>query len=258
MSSQTSHRRRRRLLGVVVTKSFCLVPYRLRFRLVVAIARVAAFLQHRFFKVNMAQYRVDGPGEVMLVRAMDVLTRYGCEFEPELEFERHDLLEEGLAARHGVMVVGPHAMLNTLILRHVIDRGYPTVAFAAIPYYPVAGRREPMQMVQPSNVALLRARSALREGKIVTALIDRRSPNSSAIIFSDHLLKLGVLLEARVLFFSTRLDGAKVIMTFHPPALDALSAEFVAFTEEHRRRRSTCSCASCLSAIAAREAAAVT
>jgi len=227
---------------------FRLLPRRARFR---AACRVSFALQpvirrSRAFALR-EQLGTDSIRETSLDLLLLMLTRHGTEFDLELIENGGDLLRAGADGRP-TLLVGPHAMLVTLVVRLAHDLGFPLIAVSSEPFR-IPGTRLDARVLVPTRTFLVTVREYFARGMHVGALIDRGeagrrnatvSTTRGAYRVSTPLLEIGLRNGARILFVTAVLDRRrKVRMTIEAPTqgpsttVDELVGEFVAFVERH-------------------------
>ena len=171
--------------GVLAT-ALRAVPRRHRFKAALVIARaltpaIALTTMHR----ELRGQRVDGSGEIAVYRLLDAMTTWGTEFDPLLRFEGG---EEFLAAarnRRGLLIISPHAMLGTIVLRRLDDLGVPASVVAADANMRVLGTSRRVDVIVPSPAFMIGIARRLRDGGTVVAAIDRGDPTERRAIRID-------------------------------------------------------------------------
>ena len=219
-------------LSVLVLRT---IPRRTRFAAIKLVVRFVTFLLYGRGTHHGTRFRLDTPLEQTLVRAIDVLSRYGLAFDPVVHVDGEEVLETAFAQGRGVLMVGPHRMLLTLLPRYMVDREKPALFFAAYAL-PVAGSNRLARMVRPSAAALFSAVTTLRGGGIVCALIDRRPrADGTPAKIAGSLLHLATRVGSGVVFMTAGLSSrGDVVFTFRTPSAaartaDAVAGEFEAF-----------------------------
>jgi hypothetical protein len=237
-----------RVAGALFALSMTPVPRRFRFAL-------ASRLAWRFSKVVRATavyrsrfpVRMDSEREIALERALAVLTRRGLRFDPVMRFEGLELLEEAVGDGRGLLVCGPHSMLNALVVRKGYDLGLAPAVVSAGPVPYVFGTDIPPDIIHPSPRLLLDVRRMLRDGRTVGALIDGEEDDlkyETAIATTRGTIRVSLALfqvalhcDARILFMATRVDEAgNVLATVGAPSertMAAIAADFTAFVQRH-------------------------
>jgi lauroyl/myristoyl acyltransferase len=225
------------------------VPRRRRFVAAVHAAAAAAPFLRRFSVYGAwRRFRVESAHEIVLARMLNALDRIGVEFEPELRVEGEEHLLAAAARGRGVLLIGPHTMLTTLLVRHIHDLRLAKTVMALLPWWRITGTPVSVPTIQPSRTALLSARARLARGDIVCAMIDkkRRSERTlefdtvaGPILIDDSLIRVAVRAGAQVLFTAARVEHRTVVMRIVPPALGAgrsaaaVTRAFVAFVQAH-------------------------
>jgi lauroyl/myristoyl acyltransferase len=195
--------------------------------------------------------QLDGLGETALERISIYLTRLDVEFDPAVEWRGIDALKETYEAGKGVLLIGPHTMLNRFALRWLHDSQIPFAAFSAGPFR-VPGTLVDATTLPPGAVSLFRTRTLLKSGAVVAAMIDRMDPikeqfanvkvGSRVMTVSDALVKLAIQQNSRIVFFASKLNGRGYpCVCFHAARADSSCPEvitqfagFVARTLEDR------------------------
>jgi hypothetical protein len=229
MPTVESDRLTRRAAGRCVAAAILLIPRRLRFRLMVAASRSLG----RFFVRTSAaavdrERALDPPSETMLWRLMDVLTRYGVPFDPRIRMQGTPIERQPGDGR-GVLVVGPHTMLSLLLLRYLHDQRLASLTAMWDPRFIIWGTTVPSSAIAPGASYLIRARTLLRSGAIVGAMIDAKDPDDSA----GAVLQVALRTGARILFITAFLAGDDaVVINLEPPSsatdVDQIRRDFAA------------------------------
>ena len=235
-----------RIAGTASALAMRSVPRRMRFRAIVALSRIVTRAIMRIRPYRRELLLIDGPREVTLYRMLDVLSRYECAFDPDVDIEGLDDALRALDSPHGALLIGPHAMLGTLALRILHDAGHSPLVFAADETFPILGKQMPSTAVYPSFNALLRARATLRAGGFVGSFVDHRSntptdhplPNGH-ITIAEGLFHLGVKMRSEFIFLTARLEGPRVRVFLKTAdaetrsSVERLVTNFVRLTREH-------------------------
>ncbi|HET9982149.1 MAG TPA: hypothetical protein VFQ38_01115 [Longimicrobiales bacterium] len=234
--------------------SLRIVPRRHRFGAASLVARaLRPLLARTTLYREQLRHRVDSLPEIALFRVLDALTRTGTRFDPVMTIDGGEALQAALQSGRGVLVVAPHAMLTTLIVRRLHDMGCAPEVVSADPGMRIDGTRLPARTIQPSPAFLLAVRSRLRAGGVVCAMIDRGEPSEGRtvefatpggpVLVADALVRLAVRCGARVVFTTFRLDerGRVVAALASPDAAssgspEAILGDFAAFVRTHVAR----------------------
>jgi hypothetical protein len=218
-----------------------LVPRRHRFQ---AACVLAGALEPLIARTRWYRTRehVNAPRDLALELILTAMNGRAIEYGVPLHVEGGECLSSALGSGRGVLLVGVHAALNPLVIRHLKDRALdPTFVVSprteATRYW---GSRRPVKTIRRSPTFLISIRSQLRSGGIVCADIDwprhdrrtvevrtRRGP----VFIADALLRAALRCGARIVFTTTRSDpGRGVITTFSSPS-DVECSPAVAMTE---------------------------
>ena len=82
--------------------------------------------------------RTDSIREISLDIVLMLLTRYGTRFDPRITMVGAEMLSGRNSAR-ATLLVSPHTMLSTLVLRYLVDEGTTPVVIAADPAMKIPG-----------------------------------------------------------------------------------------------------------------------
>jgi lauroyl/myristoyl acyltransferase len=239
----------RRAGGQLVSWLVRMLPRSVRFRAALIFARLAIPLLRptRIIRERLAM-RVETTREIVTYHLLDVLTRHGVEFDPIIRTIGQERLEQALAIGRGVLLVAPHAMLSTHILRLLYDSGrdMDVVSPAAML---VPGTTAAVRLIDPTPGFLLQVRKVLRANGFVGAMIDRDVVTSRStfevptdrgpIVIADSLIQVAFHMKASVLFFAAHLNGGEVVLTFESPSAtdsrspEGITAAVVSFVQKH-------------------------
>lgn len=231
----------RRAVGRSTAFLFDLLPRRVRFRTLVRAALLLAPLLAKAGRFPPGRLLIDSPKEHTLFRLLDFLTRYGCEFDPEIDWEHPEVLHDAMRAGRGVLAAAPHAMLTILLARYVHDQGVGATALSGSPMVLLHGVRDPGRTLI-SKHSLIRVRTALRMGNVVVSMVDQRPKNPSKrtvfelpggpFVVADALFHLARRVGAQIVFVAFRIEGNRVRATAAAPPGEATIPEVVgAFAE---------------------------
>lgn len=249
--------RRRRLIRAA---EFCfaaalrLAPRRLRFGAVLTLTSAVLPLLRRTgaYRVQ-AEMGFDGPREIAIHFMLNALTRYGTQFDPVIDVKGYEEFERACAAGKGVLVIGPHAALTLLMIRHFYDRGLDPVVVSPDPRMRIGGTTARARTVQPSPTFLVKTRSRMRGGDVVCAMPDRAEHHGARtvefatargrVIFAPALLHLAARCGARVIFTEVHAEGrAGLAGTIYAPggpsSGEAIAEEFIKFVRARAEERS--------------------
>jgi hypothetical protein len=238
--------------GRAAALSLRLVPRPLRFHAAVVAARLVHALIARTAVYREEQLsNVDTVREAAVYHVLRVMTEHGTPFDLGWVLDGEDEIRAALDSNRGVLIVGPHSMLSTLVLRFAHDRGRAATAIADRTGFRLAGTAIQAQAVSPSPSFLIGIRGALQRGGVVCAMID--APASSANVrrrreiptdagprrVADGLIHIAARCGADVVFLATRVDGYRVVATFRTISTasagdpDAITQEFIEFVQAH-------------------------
>jgi len=216
------------------------IPRPLRYRAALVLASVLAPLIScsENGRRQMA-YQMDSAREIALSRVLESMTRSGTAFDPRLEVEGVGVLDAALAGPHGMLIVATHALMNSMILRLLLDRGRAVLAITGEPI-PIPGTRMRSGIIPLSPGHLFRVRTALRDGNVVGTMIDGQNLSArrgvlfhaatGAVHIAPEMLRLAARCGARIVFLIGRLEGSDIVLTLGRPASEETVADdFVAF-----------------------------
>jgi lauroyl/myristoyl acyltransferase len=226
------------------------VPRRRRFGAAVHAARAAVPLLRR-----LAVYRawrslpLESAHEVVLSRVLNALDRTGVGFDPRVRIEGEAHLHAVASQGRGVLLIGPHTRLSTLLVRHLHDVALPKTVVAVRPRWRITGTPESVSTIQPSRTALLAVRRRLERGDIICAMIDKMRARDKRtlkfdtvegpMLIDDAMIRLAVRFRTPVLFTAARVESGVVVLTVAPPraeaacSADGVTREFIAFLQAH-------------------------
>lgn len=235
--------------GVIRAAEFCfaaamrVVPRRRRFAAAVLFARAALPLL-RLTEAYRVQELIgfDRPHEIALHFVLNALTRNGARFDPLIAVRGYEVFERAYATGRGVLVVGPHAALTLLMIRHFYDRGLDPVVVSPDPRMRLGGTTVTARTVQPSPTFLVRTRSRLRRGELVCAMPDRAEHHGrrtiefatakGRVIFAPALMQVAARCGAEVIFTEVHIEGRSLSGTIAAPSAasaDAIIKDFIEF-----------------------------
>jgi lauroyl/myristoyl acyltransferase len=231
------------LAGAAVAAAVRLVPRRWRFNVALFLARAAQpFLRNTDACRRQLLTNIDGIAEIALYMVTNALTVHGTEFVPRLEMEGYDEFVSLCRKGGGVLLVQPHAVLTQLPFRAMHDDGLDAIGISTIPQMRYAGTRIAANALMPSRTFLVTVRNRLREGGLVSSMIDRAEHSgdrtvefatvNGPLIVSTALLRVAVRCGARVAFTEVHVDGWRVagsIVIAKSDTVDGLAREFADF-----------------------------
>ena len=228
-----------------------LVPRGRRFHVALRVAaaleplirRTGAYRQQRMT-------RVDGAREIAVHLVLHVLTRHGTPFDPVLRADGYEAVAPAFADGRGVLVLGPHAALNLLLVRRFHDDGLAPVVVSADPLMRVPGMPRVVETVQPSPTFLVAMRNRLRAGRLVCGMPDRAEHHpgrtlefetaNGPLIVAPALMQVAARTGARVLFTEVHVEGGGLAATVRAASsgtAEGLTREFVEFVRAHIETR---------------------
>jgi hypothetical protein len=227
-------------------------PY--RFKAAKALSRcLAPIVRRTSWYRSQSGLRIDGVREIALHHVLSIMNHSGALFDPKLCVDGAEQLDAALKSGRGVLFVAPHALLSLTLFRYLYDRHTVPMIVSLAPLVHVYGKRLVARAIQPSPSFMIRLRSVLRGGGVVSAMIDRQPAGqpgtveletaSGPVYISDALIRLAKRCNAHVIFTAVRVDKHRgVVLTFRStePAQRAevctITKEFAAFLQEHLTR----------------------
>jgi lauroyl/myristoyl acyltransferase len=228
-----------------------LVPCRHRFSLAARMAgSLAVPMRATWVFSGLRRWlRLNSEQDLSLHLLLRSMTASGTAFDVPLRLEGEEVLEAALASGRGTVIVAPHALLSRLLLRHLYDRGHWPTVIGGMNGITLAGTRVTVPTVYPTPTVLLLARTRLREGGIVCAMVDHiggKGKNTLSfespvgeIHLSDSIFRLAARCGAQVIFTLARAEPAGVRQWIAAPrsssaaSPQAVAGDFVAFIQEH-------------------------
>jgi lauroyl/myristoyl acyltransferase len=247
-------------VGRVVALSLGLLPRHLRYSVSVTLARLIAPTLHlmsfdrrlRRFCAEKKILMIDTIQERALYLFLTAITNQGARFDPICRIEALDLLDAALCQRRGVLLIGPHAMLNALLHRYLYDRSclFNVLSAAEHAYL---GTDQRIPCIDPSDKPLLRIRSLFKKNGRVFAMVDRTDwwerrvsvfeSETGRLPVSVALIRLALSCQAEILFSTAHLDchGDVVVKISKPSSnewtAESIAREFWMFVESNVRQR---------------------
>ena len=231
-----------------------LAPRRFRFGAVLMLtSAVLPLLRHTSAYRVQAEMGFDGPREIALHFMLNALSRNGTRFDPVIDVKGYEEFERAYAAGRGVLVIGPHAALTLLMIRHFYDRGLDPVVVSPDPRMRVGGTTMTVRTLQPSPTFLIKTRSRLRSGDVVCAMPDRAEHHGERtvefatargrVIFAPALMHVAARCGAQVIFTEVHAEGrAALAGTIYAPegapSGEAIAEEFIKFVRARAEERS--------------------
>jgi hypothetical protein len=233
--------------AMATAMTFRLLPRRRRFAAAQSLARAAG----PFFRGTGAyraqqQANIDGAAEIALHFVTNALTVNGTVFDPVVGIEGYDEFRRLCRGGRGVLLVQPHAVLTHLQFRIFHDDGLDPVGVNADRHMRIAGTTIPAQPLVPSRTFLVRARSLLRDGRLVCAMLDRGEHSADRtvevetangpVIVAPALLQVACRCQARVAFTEVHVDRRRVvgrIVLASSDSAEGLTREFGDFVRTH-------------------------
>ena len=232
-----------------------LVPRRHRFGAAVLVARAAVPLFRRTDAYREQEVKgFDSPHEIALHFVLNALTRNGTRFDPVVAVSGYEEFERAYAAGKGVLVIGPHAALTLLMIRHFYDRGLDPVVITPDARMRVGGTAVTARTVQPSPTFLVKTRSRLRRGELVCAMPDRAEHHGGRtvefatakgrVIVAPALVQVAARCGAEVVFTEVHVEGRGLAGTVAAPSAasagtaDAIIRDFMEFVRARAEARS--------------------
>lgn len=230
------------------------VPRRYRFGAAMLVARAAVPLLRSTDAYRDQQIKkFHSPHEIALYFILNALTRNGTRFDPVFDVKGFEEFERAYAAGKGVLVIGPHAALTLLMVRHFYDKGLDPVVVSPDPRMRVGGTRVTARTLQPSPTFLVKTRSRLRRGELVCAMPDRAehhgartvefATDNGRVIVSPALMQVAARCGAAVIFTEVHVEGRALAATMAAPAPasasapDAITKDFIEFVRVHVEAR---------------------
>lgn len=239
------------LAGTAVSRFIRFFPIRRRFAVAAALALAARPIVRRTPAYrHQKNSRVDGAAEIAVHLMMQKLTTAGTEFVPEIEIDGYPEFVEAWREGRGLLLVAPHAATGILQLRIFHDAGMRPLVIAGDPALRVPGTRITAETLLKSPSFLLRARSRLREGRLVCAMLDRAEHEggrtfefetaNGPVIVAPALLGIAARCGARVAFTEVHVEDGRlrgsIVLADGANGKD-LARQFVDFVRTHVEER---------------------
>jgi lauroyl/myristoyl acyltransferase len=214
------------------------------YRPILAAARAIKAMMHTFAP-RLADQLDMPPLEYLIHRAMLAVSANGLiEFPVRI---RNGKLLRRLHADHGAVVIASgHFGLPNAGCRAVEKLGLPLAAVQTRPDRANFWGAQHVLPIQTDAFALQKARTALRKGRVLLALVDTR-PAKDTHRIKDHVFRMANKLAMPVLFFEGRLaSNGRMTVEFSLPTPDiqsphldykAMTEAFIAFITQKTNRR---------------------
>jgi lauroyl/myristoyl acyltransferase len=227
-----------------------LFPYQYRFKASILIAQFAVPLI-RLTATYRQQLttKVDGPREITLHFILNALTKNGTTFNPVIHVKGYENFERASTHEGGLLVTGPHAALNLLLIRLFYEKGFDPIVITPDPRMRIGGTTVVTRTIQRSPIFLVKTKNYLRQGEIICGMPDRAEhhPNRTVefetangpVIFAPALLQVAAKCGAAIVFTEVHLEGRKLvsnIVTAKPISegkISSLNEEFIKFVRWH-------------------------
>lgn len=243
--------------GICFAYAMRLIPRRRRFGVAILVARAAVpFFRRTEAYEDLRRGNVDGVSEIALYLVLNALTKNGTSFDPVMKVNGYEKLELALESGDGVLVISPHTALNLLMIRFFHDSGHDPVVITADPEMRISGTTLTANNLRPSQTFLVAARTRLRDGRLLCAMLDRSEPcegrtvevvtANGRVFIATALVQVAVRCEANVVFTEVHIDKCGVVANLVMPSpgstgcVDAISNEFSEFIQAHIQARSSC------------------
>lgn len=239
-----------RVAGASVAAAMRLVPRRRRFGAALRVARAARPLMR-----GTPQYRIlenaklDRGDEIALHLLLHTLTIHDTAFDPAITIEGYEHFLAALREGRGMLLVSPHAGLGLTMLRKFHEDGIEPFILAPAAMR-IPGTSIVAETVQRSATSLVQTRTALRDGRLVCAMLDlaehvegeRTTEFDTAlgpVIFAPALLHLAARCGAGTAFCEAHLDRGVIrgrIAVASSTTGEGLEREFVDFVRSAMNR----------------------
>lgn len=222
--------------GSAATRLLAAVPHRYRYEAARILARAVQPVLKRTTLYRTWPTRLDGVRELALYGVMTLMDRQRVPFDPPLLLSGVELLHDDLKHGRGVLLLGLHQSLATLVPRYLHDIGCTPLIVAASPNFPIVGTATSAPALQGSTSLLIRVRSQLRAGGVVCAMLDVGGRESIAVetaagrvAFNHAWMRLAWRCRASIVFVWARLEGKHIVITLSRPgyARDASADDMI-------------------------------
>jgi len=231
-----------------------LVPRRRRCEAALRLARAAApsFRLSELYR-RQERSRVSGALDIATHMVLHTLTKNGVLFDPLFEFDGFDDFVRAYQEGRGILLVAAHNALSLLILRRFHDAGIPSVTISS-DALPILGTQYNAPIIDASSPFLVAARSRLRRGEIVGAMIDRSEHHGDGdaertfefetangpVIVAPALLHVAARCGSNVVFVEAHAETSGLAGTLVVAAsadADGLTREYIDFVRAHLSSR---------------------
>lgn len=162
------------------------------------------------------------------------------EFDPTLVVRGADAIGPG-----GAILVSAHTGLSPLFVRWLSDRGHRVSVVTKRKNRKIPGRRDPLEVIRPDSMMLVRVRQRVAAGGMVLLYIDSELPiegwhkvqvKYGPLYVSDKIMRFAERARLPLLYCATRVqaDGEIVARIVRPTSTSAAVAfdEFCQFLRE--------------------------
>jgi len=232
----------------------CLVPRGRRCGAALRLARVATpWLRLSELYRRQERSRVSGALDIATHMVLHTLTKNGVLFDPIFEFDGYDDFLRTYKEGRGILLVAAHNALSLLILRRFYDAGIPSVTISS-DALPVLGTPFDAPIIDASSAFLVSARSRLRRGEIVGAMLDRGEHHrdkgaertfefetaNGPVIVAPALLHVAARCGSKVVFVEAHAETsglAGTLVVASSADADELTREYIDFVRAHLSAR---------------------
>ncbi|MGH9942587.1 MAG: hypothetical protein ACRD9R_09570 [Pyrinomonadaceae bacterium] len=171
---------------------------------------------------------------------VDSLCNSDIEFDPTLLVQGAEAIGPG-----GAIFVSAHFGLSTLFVRWLSDHGYRVSVVTKRKNRKIPGRLDPLEVIRPDAMALVRIRQSVAAGGVVLIYIDSEHPTEGwrqievkygPLYISDTIMRFAERARIPLLYCATRVldDGRIVTRITRPSSSRAAVAldEFCQFLQE--------------------------
>jgi lauroyl/myristoyl acyltransferase len=211
--------------GGAATRLLSAVPHRYRYDAARILARAVEPVLKRTTLYRTWPTRLDGVRELALYGVMTLMDRQRVPFDPPLRLSGDALLHDDLTHGRGVLLLGLHQSLATLVPRYLHDIGCTPLIVAASPTFPIVGAATSAPALQGSTSLLIRVRSQLRAGGVVCAMLDVGGRESISVetaagrvAFNHAWMRLAWRCQASIAFVWARVEGKDIAIALSRPA----------------------------------------